>query len=108
MNHDNKLSFAEKLGYGMGMQPAVSFTSSVTMFLTWFYTDIYGLSAAAVGVMFLVTRVSGCDYRSANRHCCRPCKDPLGPFSPVAYLVCRTLCRAGGNDLHDSGIWRIE
>ena len=31
--------------------------SSVTMFLTWFYTDIYGLSAAAVGVMFLVTRV---------------------------------------------------
>lgn len=34
-------------------------------------------------------------------------KDPLGPFSPVAYLVCRTLCRAGGNDLHDSGIWRI-
>ncbi len=26
MNHDNKLSFAEKLGYGMGMQPAVSFT----------------------------------------------------------------------------------
>ncbi|PPK19593.1 MFS transporter, partial [Klebsiella pneumoniae] len=31
--------------------------SSVTMFLTWFYTDIYGLYAAAVGVMFLVTRV---------------------------------------------------
>ena len=76
MNHDNKLSFAEKLGYGMGDAACGIVYSSVTMFLTWFYTDIYGLSAAAVGVMFLVTRV-------------------------------RTLCRAGGNDLHDSGIWRI-
>ncbi len=52
-----------------GMQPAVSFYSPVTMFLTWFYTDIYGLSAAAIGVMFLVTRVLECNYRSANRHC---------------------------------------
>lgn len=106
MDHDNKLSFAEKLGYGMGDAACGIVYSSVTMFLTWFYTDIYGLSAAAVGVMFLVTS-SGCDYRSANRHRCRPCEDPLGPFSPVAYLVCRPLCRAGGNDLHYSGIWRI-
>ena len=57
MNHDNKLSFAEKLGYGMGDAACGIVYSSVTMFLTWFYTDIYGLSAAAVGVMFLVTRV---------------------------------------------------
>ncbi len=57
MNHDNKLSFAEKLGYGMGDAACGIVYSSVTMFLTWFYTDIYGLSAAAVGVMFPVTRV---------------------------------------------------
>ncbi len=57
MNHDNKLSFAEKLGYGMGDAACGIVYSSVTMFLTWFYTDIYGLSAAAVGVMFTVTRV---------------------------------------------------
>ena len=56
MNHDNKLSFAEKLGYGMGDAACGIVYSSVTMFLTWFYTDIYGLSAAAAGAMFLVTR----------------------------------------------------
>ena len=55
--NDTKLSISEKLGYGMGDAACGIVYSSVTMFLTWFYTDIYGLSAAAVGVMFLVTRV---------------------------------------------------
>ncbi|MFB1117451.1 MFS transporter [Dickeya dadantii] len=54
---DNKLSTAEKIGFGMGDAACGIVYSSVTMFLTYFYTDIYGISAAAVGVMFLVTRV---------------------------------------------------
>jgi len=52
-----KLSVIEKLGFGMGDAACGIVYSSVTMFLTYFYTDIYGLSAAAVGVMFLVTRI---------------------------------------------------
>ncbi|MFG6653439.1 glycoside-pentoside-hexuronide (GPH):cation symporter [Scandinavium sp. M-37] len=52
-----KLSVAEKIGFGMGDAACGIVYSSVTMFLTYFYTDIYGLSAAAVGVMFLVTRI---------------------------------------------------
>ena len=54
---DNRLSVSEKLGFGMGDAACGIVYSSVTMFLTWFYTDIYGLPAADVGVMFLVTRV---------------------------------------------------
>ncbi len=58
--------------------------------------------------MFLVTRVLDAITDPLTGIVGRPCKkDPLGHISPVAYLVCRTLCRAGGNDLHDSGIWRI-
>ena len=57
MDQSNKLSYTEKLGYGMGDAACGIVYSSVTMFLTWFYTDIYGLTAAAVGVMFLVTRI---------------------------------------------------
>ncbi len=49
MANDTKLSITEKLGYGMGDAACGIVYSSVTMFLTWFYTDIYGLSAAAVG-----------------------------------------------------------
>ncbi len=57
MANNTRLSIAEKLGFGMGDAACGIVYSSVTMFLTWFYTDIYGLSAAAVGVMFLVTRI---------------------------------------------------
>ncbi|MGY5958262.1 glycoside-pentoside-hexuronide (GPH):cation symporter [Kosakonia sp. BK9b] len=52
-----RLSTMEKLSFGMGDAACGIVFSSVTMFLTYFYTDIYGLDAAAVGVMFLVTRV---------------------------------------------------
>lgn len=57
MSTSRKLSVAEKIGFGMGDAACGIVYSSVTMFLTYFYTDIYGLSAAAVGIMFLVTRI---------------------------------------------------
>ncbi|WP_330982356.1 MULTISPECIES: glycoside-pentoside-hexuronide (GPH):cation symporter [Enterobacterales] len=57
MSTAKRLSIAEKIGFGMGDAACGIVYSSVTMFLTYFYTDIYGLSAAAVGTMFLVTRV---------------------------------------------------
>lgn len=50
---DNKrLSVMEKIGFGMGDAACGIVYSSVTMFLTYFYTDIYGLSAAQSGSCF--------------------------------------------------------
>ncbi|EBB3991632.1 MFS transporter [Salmonella enterica] len=57
MSDTSRLSTVEKLGFGMGDAACGIVYSSVTMFLTYFYTDIYGLSAAAVGTMFLLTRI---------------------------------------------------
>lgn len=57
MTGNQKLSVMEKLGFGMGDAACGIVYTSVTMFLTYFYTDIYGIPAAAVGIMFLVTRV---------------------------------------------------
>ena len=57
MDNNQKLSVMEKIGFGMGDAACGIVYSSVTMFLTYFYTDIYGLSAAAVGIMFLATRI---------------------------------------------------
>ncbi len=57
MSVNARLSTMEKLSFGMGDAACGIVFSSVTMFLTYFYTDIYGLDAAAVGIMFLVTRI---------------------------------------------------
>ena len=52
-----QLRFTEKLGYGLGDTASNFFFQVFNIFLLYYYTDIFGLSAAAVGTMFLVTKV---------------------------------------------------
>jgi GPH family glycoside/pentoside/hexuronide:cation symporter len=52
-----KLSFGEKIGYSLGDTASNLFWQTFSMFLLYFYTDIFGISAAAAGTMFLVTRI---------------------------------------------------
>lgn len=47
----------EKIAYGAGDFASSMFWKLFSMFLLFFYTDVFGISAAAVGTMFLVTRV---------------------------------------------------
>lgn len=51
-----KLSFGEKLGYGLGDTASNFFFQSFNVFLLYYYTDVFGLAPAAVGTMFLATR----------------------------------------------------
>jgi GPH family glycoside/pentoside/hexuronide:cation symporter len=52
-----KLSLKEKVGYGFGDAASSMFWKLFSMYLMFFYTDIFGISAVAVGTMFLVTRI---------------------------------------------------
>ncbi|MEH6581351.1 MAG: glycoside-pentoside-hexuronide (GPH):cation symporter [Halioglobus sp.] len=54
---ETRLSFKEKFSYGLGDTASNIVFQSVMMFLMFFYTDIFGLSPAAVGTMFLLVRV---------------------------------------------------
>ena len=51
------LGFREKLGYGLGDTASNFFFVTFNMFLLYYYTDVFGLLPAAVGTMFLVTKV---------------------------------------------------
>ena len=51
------ISLKEKIGYGLGDMSSSMFWKIFGMYLMIFYTDVFGISAAAVGTMFLVTRV---------------------------------------------------
>jgi glycoside/pentoside/hexuronide:cation symporter, GPH family len=53
----SKISIKEKLAYGCGDFASSMFWKLFSMFLLFFYTDVFGISAAAVGTMFLVTRI---------------------------------------------------
>ena len=54
---NTKLRFAEKFGYGLGDAASNFFFQVFNIFLLYYYTDIYGLGAAAVGTMFMVTKL---------------------------------------------------
>lgn len=47
----------EKIGYGFGDMASSMFWKLFGAYLMVFYTDVFGISAAIVGTMFLVTRV---------------------------------------------------
>jgi len=51
------LAFREKLGYGLGDTASNFFFQVFNIFLLYYYTDVYGLAPAAVGTMFLVTKI---------------------------------------------------
>lgn len=51
-----KLSFKEKLGYSLGDTASHFVWDMVGFWLLFFYTDVYGISAAAAGTIMLIAR----------------------------------------------------
>ena len=52
-----KLTISEKLGYGLGDAASNFYFQVFNLFLLYYYTDVFGLAPAAVGTMFLVTKL---------------------------------------------------
>ncbi len=52
-----RISVLEKIGYGLGDTASNIVFQTVMMFMAFFYTDVFGISAAAMGTLFLVVRV---------------------------------------------------
>jgi len=56
MNTD-KITLKEKIGYSVGDTASNLFFQTFVLFITIYYTDVFGISAKAVGTMFLITKV---------------------------------------------------
>lgn len=54
---NGKLTLKEKTGYGLGDFASSMFWKIFSVYLLFYYTDVFGISAAVVGTMFLVTRI---------------------------------------------------
>jgi len=56
-NEIRKLSIKEKVGYGFGDLASVLYWQTISAYLLYFYTDVFGITAAAAGTMILVSRL---------------------------------------------------
>ncbi len=54
---NSRLSVKEKIGYGMGDAGCNIIFGAIMLFVNYFYTDIFGLAPALVGVLLLSIRV---------------------------------------------------
>jgi GPH family glycoside/pentoside/hexuronide:cation symporter len=52
-----KVRFIEKIGYGFGDLASCLFWQTFTVFLLYFYTDVFGIAAVAAGTMLGVVRI---------------------------------------------------
>jgi GPH family glycoside/pentoside/hexuronide:cation symporter len=54
----DRISLTEKVGYSLGDAASNLYWKTFEFYLMFFYTDVFGISAAAVGTMLLVTRLA--------------------------------------------------
>lgn len=54
---EHKLAFSERFGYGLGDLASCLFWQTFTVFLLNFYTDVFGIGAAAAGTMMGIVRI---------------------------------------------------
>jgi GPH family glycoside/pentoside/hexuronide:cation symporter len=54
---NKRLQLKEKVGYGFGDFASSMFWKLFSVYLLFFYTDVFGIAAAAAGTMFLITRI---------------------------------------------------
>ena len=52
-----RLSFKENFGFALGDTASNFFFQTFSIFLLYYYTDVFGIDAAVAGTMFLVTRL---------------------------------------------------
>ena len=84
------IKLTEKIGYGFGDMASSMFWKLFGAYLMIFYTDVFGLPAAAVGTMFLITRCGG-SYANT-----------LGKISPLFALAGDPVRRYRSAHFHDS------
>ncbi len=83
-----KISVVEKSAYGLGDMASNLFYQTFTMFLLYFYTDVFGISAAAAGTMFLVIRMLDTFYDPLVGMLADRTKSRYGKFRPwILYTV---------------------
>jgi glycoside/pentoside/hexuronide:cation symporter, GPH family len=87
-----KLTFGEKVGYGFGDLGSVLFWQTIMVYLLYFYTDVFGLTAAAAGIMFGVSRVLDAIFDVVIGMTADRTRSRWGKFRPYILFGAVPLC----------------
>ena len=82
-----QVKLREKISYSFGDFASSMFWKLFSMFLLFFYTDIFGISAAAVGTMFLLTRIWDAANDPMMGILCDRTESRWGKFRPYLLFV---------------------
>ncbi|MFC3187911.1 MFS transporter [Shewanella intestini] len=112
MQPNATLRLSEKVGYAMGDVASNFYWRVFDVFLFIFYTDVFGISAAAVGTMMLVTRLIDAFSDPLMGAIADRTRSRFGKFRPYLLLGIVPIIAAGVltftvPDLNDNGklIW---
>jgi GPH family glycoside/pentoside/hexuronide:cation symporter len=86
-NEIQKLPLKEKIGYGFGDLASCLFWQTITFYLLFFYTDVFGLTAKAAGIMFFVSRISDAIFDVVVGMVADRTKSRWGKFRPYLLWV---------------------
>lgn len=91
----DKLSWREKAGYGVGDIGFNFYWANISAFLLIFYTDVFGISAAAAGTMMLVTKIIDAFTDPMMGAIADRTRSRFGKFRPYLLWLALPLAGAG-------------
>ncbi len=91
----DRVSLKEKVAYSLGDAASNLYWKTFEFFLIIFYTDVFGISAAAVGTMLLVTRVADAVADPVMGALADRTKTRWGHFRPYVLWFAIPLAAAG-------------
>ena len=91
----DRVSLKEKIGYSLGDAASNLYWKTFEFFLIIFYTDVFGISAAAVGTMLLVTRMADAVADPVMGAIADRTKTRWGHFRPYVLWFALPLAVAG-------------
>ena len=94
-----KLGLGEKFSYGLGDLASCLYWQTFMLYLTYFYTDVFGIAALAAGTMIGAQPHHGRLLRPCHGHDRRPHQDPLGQVPAVPRSGCACPWPSSGSSL---------
>ena len=95
MSSENKLPLTEKISYGFGDFASCLYWQTFMVYLTFFYTDVFGITAAATAAMLGTSRSLDAFFDPVIGMVADRTKTRWGKFRPYLLWFCVPMAIAG-------------